>query len=94
LEAEWQPQTRTERCHLKTMVTFQWLLARAAVSANKIYDYIEFGERQFVMLGYVAKQWAQLERSFRTAVAECSSCKRSPKPGRSRPPGRRRQLGL
>jgi hypothetical protein len=70
LEADWQPQNRTERCHLETMVTSQWLLARAAVSESGIYQCIAFGEKQFVMLAYVAKQRAQLERSFRTAIAD------------------------
>ena len=32
LEADWQPQTRTERCYLETMVTSQWLLRRIAES--------------------------------------------------------------
>jgi hypothetical protein len=70
LEADWQPQTRTERCHLETMVTSQWLLKRVAESESLIYECIEFGEQQLVMLGYVAKQRAQLERSFRTAIAD------------------------
>ena len=70
LEADWQPQTRTERCYLETMVTSQWLLKRVAESEQKIYLNIAFGEQQFKMLAYVAKQRAQLERSFRTAVAD------------------------
>ena len=70
LEADWQPQTRTERCYLETMVTSQWLLKRVAESEQKIYLYIAFGEQQFKMLAYVAKQRAQLERSFRTAIAD------------------------
>src|ERR1039457_442228 len=32
LEAEWQPQNRTERMHLEQMSTSQWLLARFAKS--------------------------------------------------------------
>ena len=68
LEADWQPQTRTERLYLETMVTSQWLLKRVAESEQKIYAYIDFGEIQFKMLAYVAKQRAQLERSFRTAI--------------------------
>src|ERR1039458_1139835 len=51
LEADWQPQDRTERCYLETMVTSQWLLARVADSERKVYEFIEFGEKQFVMLG-------------------------------------------
>ena len=70
LEADWQPQTRTERCYLETMVTSQWLLRRVAESEQKIYLRIAFGEQQFKMLAYVAKQRAQLERSFRTAIAD------------------------
>ena len=70
LEADWQPQTRTERCYLETMVTSQWLLKRVAESEQKIYLRIAFGEQQFKMLAYVAKQRAQLERSFRTAIAD------------------------
>jgi len=70
LEADWQPQTRTERLYLETMVTSQWLLKRVAESEQKIYAYIDFGEIQFKRLAYVAKQRAQLERSFRTAIAD------------------------
>jgi hypothetical protein len=70
LEADWQPQTRTERCYLETMVTSQWLLRRVAESEQRIYVFIAFGEERFKMLGYVAKQRAQLERSFRTAIED------------------------
>jgi hypothetical protein len=70
LEADWHPQNRTEYFYLETMVTSQWLLARAAASEQKIYNRIRFGERQFKMLADVAKQRAQLERSFRTAVED------------------------
>jgi hypothetical protein len=70
LEADWQPKTRTERCYLETMVTSQWLLKRVAESEQKIYVFIAFGEQQFKMLAYVAKHRAQLERSFRTAIAD------------------------
>jgi hypothetical protein len=70
LDSDWQPQNRTERSYLETMVTSQWLLARVAASEQKVYLFIEFGEQQFKMLGYVAKQRAQLERSFRTAIED------------------------
>jgi len=70
LEADWQPQNRTERFYLETMVTSQWLLKRIAESEQKIYLYIDFGEQQFKMLAFVAKLRAQLERSFRTAIAD------------------------
>jgi hypothetical protein len=70
LDAEWQPQTRTERLYLETMVTSQWLLKRVAESEQKIYLLIKFGGEQFKMLASAAKRREQLERSFRTAVAD------------------------
>src|ERR1039457_5661554 len=70
LEADWQPQNRTERCYLETMVTSQWLLKRVAESESRVYESIAFGEQRFKMLAYAAKQRAQLERSFRTAIAD------------------------
>jgi hypothetical protein len=76
MEADWQPQTRTERLYLETMVTSQWLLKRVAESEQRIYVFIAFGEERFKMLGYVAKQRAQLERSFRTAIADMKQSQR------------------
>jgi len=87
LEADWQPQNRTERCHLETMVTSQWLLARVAESERKICTYIDFGEKQFVMLAYVAKQRTQLERSFRTAIEDMKQSQKE----RGRQPVQRQQ---
>ena len=85
LDADWQPQTRTERCYLETMVTSQWLLKRIADSETRIYETIAIGDQQFRMLGYVAKQRAQLERSFRTAIADM---KQSQKERQSHPQSR------
>jgi len=68
--AEWQPKTRTELCHVETMVTSQWLLARVARSEQRVYMEVGFGEKQFALLAQVDKQRAHLERSFRTAVAD------------------------
>ena len=96
LEAEWQPQNRTERCYLETLVTSQWLLARIADSERRVYEFIEFGEKQFVMLGYVSKQRAQLERSFRTAIEDMKRSQkerrqqhaRQPQPVKAKPAAR------
>jgi len=85
LEADWQPQNRTERSYLETMVTSQWLLARVAASEQKIYLFIEFGEQQFKMLAYVAKQRAQLERSFRTAIDDMKQSKKDRQAGPQQP---------
>ena len=68
--AEWQPQTRTERSYVETMVTSYWLLKRVSKSEQKIHLEIKFGPLQFKMLESAAKLRAQLERSFRTAVAD------------------------
>ena len=70
LDAEWKPQTRTERCYLETMVTSLWLLARVARSEQRVHMEVGFGERQFALLAQVDKQRAHLERSFRTAIAD------------------------
>ena len=86
LEADWQPQTRTERCYLETMVTSQWLLKRVAESEQKIYVYVAFGEEQFKRLAYVAKQRAQLERSFRTAIADMQQSQKERQALQPRPP--------
>jgi hypothetical protein len=90
LEADWQPQTRTERCYLETMVTSQWLLRRVAESEQNVYVFIAFGEHQFKMLAYVAKQRAQLERSFRIAIADMKQSQqerqaRQPQPAKPAP---------
>jgi hypothetical protein len=82
MDADWQPQNRTERAYLETIVTSQWLLARVAASEQQVYMFIKFGEQQFKMLGYVAKQRAQLERSFRTAIEDM---KQSQKERKSQP---------
>jgi hypothetical protein len=85
LDADWQPQTRTERLYLETMVTSQWLLKRVAESEQKIYAYIDFGEIQFKRLAYVAKQRVQLERSFRTAIADMKQSQKERQAAQSRP---------
>ena len=91
LEADWLPQTRTERCYLETLVTSQWLLKRVAESERRIYDGMALGEKQLVMLAYVAKQRAQLERSFRTAIADMKQSQkerqaRQPQPAQTAQP--------
>jgi hypothetical protein len=54
LEAEWQPQTRTERMHLEQAAVSQWLLARVAESESRLYQEDIPAERQFVLLGYAS----------------------------------------
>jgi len=90
LEADWQPRNRTERCYLETMVTSQWLLRRVAESERRVYESIAFGEERFKMLGYVSKQRAQLERSFRTAIDDMKQSQKErpalpPQPAQNHP---------
>ena len=75
--AEWQPQTRTEHCHVETMVTSQWLLARVARSEQRVYTEVGLDEGQFALLAQVYKQRAHLERSFRTAIADMQQAQRN-----------------
>jgi septum formation inhibitor MinC len=84
LVAEWRPQGRTELLYLETACTSQWLLARVAKSERRIYEdlRIEFDEKYFRLLALVAKQRAQLERSFRTAIQDL---KQSQKERQSQP---------
>jgi hypothetical protein len=85
LDAEWQPHTRTERIYLETMVTSQWLLKRIAESEQQIYT-IANVEQRFKMLAYVYKMRAQLERSFRTAVADMKQSQKERKAVQTQPP--------
>ena len=70
-EAEYQPQTRTEWTYLESMVASQWLLVRNAASEQEVYARTSsLGDTQVKLLGWVYKQRAHLERSFRNAVAD------------------------
>src|ERR1019366_1986949 len=70
LEAEWQPQTRTERLYLEQMATSQWLLARVATGESNIYQQETSAEKQSALLDRVSTQRARLERSFTSARRE------------------------
>lgn len=70
LEAEWQPQTCTERMYLEQMSTSQWLLARIARGESRIYEANIRAEEQFPLLREVSKQRTSLERSFTTGLRE------------------------
>jgi hypothetical protein len=70
LEAEWQPQTCTERLYLEQMSTSQWLLARIARGESQIYEANIRPEEQFPLLREVATQRTRLERSFTSALRE------------------------
>jgi len=84
LEAEWHPQTRSERIHLETVATSQWLLARVAKCEGCIYERMgyDYDEKSYALLQIVAKQRAQLERSYRIAAQDL---KQSQKDRQSQP---------
>src|ERR1700683_4538488 len=70
LEAEWQPQNRTERLHLEQMSTSQWLLARIAGGESRIYQAdIKIAE-QFALLREASTQRVRFERSFTSAMRD------------------------
>jgi hypothetical protein len=70
LEAEWQPQNRTERLQVEQMSTSQWLLARTARGESRIYQADIPIERQFALLDRVAAQRTRLERSYSAAMRQ------------------------
>jgi hypothetical protein len=70
LEAEWQPQTATERFYLETMATSHWLLARADESEQRIYREQLRVDTEGALLDRVAARRTRLERSYTAAVRE------------------------
>jgi hypothetical protein len=69
LEAEWQPQTRTERLHLEQMATSQWWLARIAKRERLAWECEPQVERP-ALLDCILAIRARLERSFTSALRE------------------------
>jgi hypothetical protein len=70
LDAEWQPQTHSERHYLDQMASAQWLLTRAARNESRIYDANLQLEKQLALLDRVSVQRVRLERSFTAAMRE------------------------
>ena len=85
MEAEWQPQTHTERYYLEQMSTAQWLLTRVAGSESRIYDGNMQFEEQLALLDRVAAQRARLERSFTSAMHELKQLQKE-RQSRPQPP--------
>ena len=70
LEAEWNPQNRTEQLLLEQMVVAQWKLARLEVGERSIFAQGMPAERQMALLDRFSTQRSRLERSFNTAMHE------------------------
>ena len=85
LEAEWQPQTHTERYYLEQMATSNWLLTRNADSESRIHDAnLEF-EKKLALLDRVSVQRTRLERSFTTAMRELKQLQKERQTQRQQP---------
>ena len=69
-EAEWQPQTPTERFYLETMASSHWLLARADASEQRIRSTSLGLDHEGALLERVDARRARLERSFTAAMHE------------------------
>ena len=85
LEAEWQPQNRTERLHLEQMSSSQWLLARMARGESRVYEADLPLEKQLALLDRVATQRTRLERSFTTAMRKLKQLHKERKAQRQQP---------
>jgi len=69
-EAEWQPQTPTERFYLETMASSHWLIARADASEQRIRSSSLRSDTEGALLDRVDARRTRLERSFTTAMHE------------------------
>src|SRR5580698_9283406 len=69
-EAEWQPQTPTERFYLETMAASHWLLARADESEQRIYRSQLRVDTEGALLDRVAARRSRLQHSYTTAMRE------------------------
>jgi hypothetical protein len=82
LEAEWKPQTHTQRYYMEQMCTSQWLLTRMACSESRVHDASMNCEARWALLDRISVQRTRLERSFTTAMRELErlQLKRQPRP--------------
>lgn len=78
LEADWQPQSRSQRFYLEQMATAQWLLARIATGENAIYQAEMSLSNQLAMLERVSVQRVRLEQSFATAMRNLEHLQQKP----------------
>src|SRR5438132_12073312 len=77
LEAEWQPQTRTEQLYVEQMAVSQWKLRRMEIGEISLLKQ-EFGAKnQIPLLDRLWQAEARLERSFTTAQRELERLQRS-----------------
>ena len=70
LEAEWQPQSRTEQFYVEQMAVSQWKLTRMEVGEANIYQEVEGAKNQVPLLDRLWQAQCRLERSFARAQRE------------------------
>ena len=68
LEADWNPQSRTEQLLVEQMAVAQWKLARLEVGERSIFAQGMPAEKQMALLDRFSVQRARLERSFSNAA--------------------------
>ena len=99
LEAEWNPQSRTEQLMLEQMAVAQWKLARLEVGERSIFAQGMPAEKQMALLDRFSTQRSRLERSFSKAAHDLEHFQKTraarqdpaprplaPAPGGPRPP--------
>jgi hypothetical protein len=77
LQADWQPQTRTEQLLVEQMAVAQWKLARLEVGERSIYMQTMGAERQLALLDRFSISRQRLERSFSKAMRELRELQRT-----------------
>jgi len=91
LEAEWQPQTPTERLYLEQMCTSQWLIARFTGAESTMYWADIPSDKKYGLLAQAGQQRSRLERSFTSALHELKQLQKerrqqqTPQPPRVQP---------
>jgi hypothetical protein len=70
LEAEWQPQTRTEQFMVEQMAVSQWKLTRLEIGEVSLYAQELDGRAQLPLICKISALQARLERSYFQAMRQ------------------------
>src|SRR5205085_4042468 len=77
LEAEWQPQTRTEQLYVEQMAVSQWKLRRMEIGEISLLVQKFGAKNQIPLLDRLWQAEARLERSFTRAQRELERLQKS-----------------
>jgi hypothetical protein len=77
LEAEWQPQTRTEQLYVEQMAVSQWKLKRMEIAEASLLVQKFGAKNQIPLLDRLWQAEARLERSFTRAQRELERLQKS-----------------